>query len=423
MEATVGDSVIAVRLTGTITSITFEMVKEAVEYAEVSGSVVLLLLDTPGGSLDATFRIIETIERSRMPVIGYVYPPGGRAWSAGTFILMATHVAAMAPNTIIGSAQPVSYDPLGGGSAPIDDPKLINALTKYIGERARRNSRDAETAVKFVSENLNLNDEETLAAGVIEYRAPTIFELLKTVDGRSVEVASGSVVLRTLGSRVTDWSPSLRVSTLSLISEPMVAYLLFIIGFYALFFGLQSPGVGLEVAGAVMLVMGLMGLGVVGINIGALFIMVVGFGLLIAEMLSPGFGVFGSIGFLCVAIGSFLLLPREWSVQSEWLNALYTVLIVVPLAAGATVIFIVYKVVEARRRRPYQASPVGESGWAEGEIDSEKGGYILVLGELWKAKSDQTIPDKAQVKIVGKEGPTLIVEPMKPREGSLEDRI
>jgi membrane-bound serine protease (ClpP class) len=409
-----GSRVLAVRLEGTISSMSYELVGEALLFAEREGMVVVLLIDTPGGILDATMNIIELIERSGVPVLGYVYPQGGKAWSAGTYILMATHIAAMAPNTLIGSAQPVSFEPLGGGSRPIEDPKTLNALEKYMMERARAHGRNEEVAGRFVRENLNLNDEDALKMGVIEVRARNIEELLERVEGREVEVGGRTVTLRTSRASVVEWRPSLRVRLLGFISEPILAYLLFIVGFWTLIFGLSTPGLGAEIAGGLLLVLGMVGLGIMGANLGAMLLMLVGFALLLAEFLTPGFGALGGGGLICVILGSLLIFPGEWAIGAEWLNTLYAVLIAVPLSLGAFFIFVAFKVISARRRRPFEMGIIGETGEALGEIRGE--GFIRVRGEIWRARSSTDIRDGERVKIVGKEGPILIVEPVKEEE-------
>jgi len=409
--------VLTVRLEGTITAMSHELVAEALAYAEGKGETVVLLIDTPGGMMDATFKIVDLIERSSVPVIGYVHPPGGKAWSAGTYILMATHVAAMSPHTIIGSCQPVSFDPLGGGSKPVEDSKVVNAMEKYLVERAKAHGRNEEAARRFITENLNLDADEALEAGVIEVKAESLSELLEKTDGMQVEVGGGALTLKTAGAQVEEWNPSFRVKILGFISEPMVAYLLLIVGLYGLIFGLASPGVGGEVLGAFLLILGLIGLGVTGANLGAIILMIVGLVLLLAELLTPGFGIMGGTGFACVFIGSFLLFPGGWTVESEWLNMLYTVLMVVPLAVGGFFVFAAFKVVEARRRKPFQAGVVGEEAEVEGEIAPGKDGFVRFKGELWKARSKVKVAGGSRVKIVGKEGPVLIVEPVEEKRG------
>jgi len=403
--------VLTVEFEGVITATSVELISEAIEVADMAGEAVVLLVDTPGGSLDATFKIVDLIERSSVPVIVFVYPPGARAWSAGAFILMAAHVAAMAPNTIVGSSQPVSFDPFSGGSTPIEDSKTINALSKFLSERAKAHGRNETAATLFVTENLNLDDEEALGADVIEVRAENVGELLEMIDGMEVSVLGEPTTLRTDGAPVTEWSPSLRVRFLDLISDPTLAYLLFVVGFYAMFFGLSTPGLGAEVIGGVMLILGLIGLGVTGVNIGGIILMAAGFGLLVAELFIPGFGVLGAAGFVCVFLGSFLLFPRSWIVGAGWLNLLYAVIIIVPLVIGGFFAFAAYKVFEARRRRPMELGFVGEEAEVETEVAPGKDGFVVLRGELWKARSHKKIGRGERVRITGKEGPLLIVEP------------
>ena len=404
--------VLTVEFEGVITATSVELISEAIEVADTAGEAVVLLVNTPGGSLDATFKIVDLIERSPVPIISYVYPPGARAWSAGAFILMAAHVAAMAPNTIVGSSQPVSFDPLSGGSTPIEDSKTINALAKFLGERAKAHGRNETAATLFVTENLNLDDEEALGADVIEVRAEDIGKLLERIDGMEVSVRGEPTTLSTAGAPVMEWGPSLRVRFLDLISDPTLAYLLFVVGFYALFFGLSTPGLGAEVVGGLMLILGLIGLGVTGVNVGGIILMASGFGLLMAEVFVPGFGVLGVAGFVCVFLGSFLLFPRSWIVGADWLNLLYTVLIVVPLAIGGFFVFAAYKVLEARRRRPLELGFVGEEAEVETEVAPGKDGFVVLRGELWKARSQKKIGRGERVRITGKDGPLLIVEPL-----------
>ena len=404
--------VLTVRLEGTITSMSYELVREAVEYAEETNQTVVLLINTPGGMVDATFKIVDVIEHSKVPVIGYVYPPGGKAWSAGTYILMATHLAAMAPHTLVGSCQPVSFNPLEGGSKPVENSKIVNAMTAYLVERARAHGRNEDVARRFVTENLNLNAEEALKLGVIEVVASSLPELLEKADGRTVRSMEGEVILRTRGLPVEAWTPSLRIRIFSLLSEPIVAYMLLIVGLYALIFGLASPGVGGEVIGALLLVLGLIGIGVMGANLGAAVLMIVGLVLLVAELLTPGFGIMGGTGFVCVILGGILLFPGNWTVDPSWLNLLYTIVYTVPLAVGGFFVFAAYKVVEARRRKPFIGGLIGETAEAEEDLKPELPGFVKLRGERWRARCNREVKAGQLVKVVGKDGPVLLVEPL-----------
>jgi len=398
-----------VKLEGVVSVASAELVSEAIAAAEGSGDAVMLLLDTPGGSLEATFRIVEAVERSTVPVIGFVQPRGARAWSAGTYILLATDLAAMAPNTIIGSCQPVAFDPLGG-SQPINDTKEINALSKYIGERARANGRNVAVAERFVTENLNLNDAESEAQGVVEYVAADLVALVRMLDGVQVEAGGRTVTLRG-GAPIREHVPSLRVSFLGFVSDPTLAYIMFMVGFYALILGLYSPGLGAEAVGGLMLLLGLVGLGVFGVNIGGVLLVVAGLALLVAETQIPGFGVVGAAGLVCVLIGGFLVFPETWAVQGDWLRTLYAVLILVPLISGAIFASAAYKVLEARRRKPYQGELVGGKAISMQDMKPGEEGFVLLDGETWKARALVGVRKGARVKVVSKDGPVLLVEP------------
>ncbi len=389
-----------------------ELVKEALAAASVSETPVIITINTPGGNLDATFSIVESIEQSDIPVIGYVYPTGSTAWSAGTFILLSTHVAVMAPFTLVGSAQPVSVQPLGGAQ-PIDDPKILNALSSFIGERARMHQRNETAARLFVLENLNLSAEEAYRNGVVDLVVSSIPDLQMKLNGTVVETNRGNYLFYTQGANVVSWSPSLRITVLEILSEPVLAYLLLLIGIYTLIYAFSSPGYGGEVIGAIMLVLGIIGLGMAGANVGAIILIGIGAMLLIVEMFTPGFGLPGVGGFFSLILGSILLIPPgPWIVSAEWLNTLLLTVILVPTVAGIFLIFAAYKALEARRRKPFITGIVGDIAETIDGLFPDTDGYIIYQGEYWKAKTNVPIRPKSKVRIVKKEGPLLYVEPL-----------
>ncbi len=401
-----------VNLEGSITTMSVELVREALNSAAVSATPVILTINTPGGSLDATFEIIEEIERAEVPVIGYVYPTGSTAWSAGTYILLSTHIAAMAPHTLLGSAQPVSVAPFGGAE-PVNDPKVLNALTAYIVERARMHGRNETAARLFVIENLNLAAEEARENGVIDILAPSLPELLEMIDGKVVDTIQGPYTLRTSGARAVGWSPSIRIMVLQVLSEPMVSYLLFIIGIYALIFGVTSPGYGGEVLGAILVISGIIGLGFTGANLGAVLLVGLGAILLVAELFTPGFGLLGGGGIFAMVLGGVLLIPPgPWIVSPDWLNTLLLTILVVPTVAGAFFIFAAYKVLQARRKRPFMRGMVGDFAEAVDDISPDKKGFVIYQSEYWKAKSNVPVKRGDKVKIVKKDGALLHIEPV-----------
>jgi membrane-bound serine protease (ClpP class) len=408
------EHIIAVKLDGTITSMSSEVVGEALKEAEALNTPLLLLLDTPGGNLDATMKIIELIERAAVPVIGYVYPQGAKAWSAGTYILLSTHIAAMAPHTIIGSAQPVAYNPLGG-TQPINDTKTINALTTFLVERARMHGRNETAAARFIKENLNLSAEEAKKMKVVEFVAGSIEDLLKMVDGVEVQTSAGPYRIKTAGLTVILWEPPLKLQIMKVLSDPLISYILFIFGLYALIFGLTTPGYGSEVIGAVCLILGLIGLGLTGVFIGGLILIALGAILLLAELLTPGFGLLGGAGFACIIIGGLLLFPSlpsgPWLISPELLNSILLTTIIVPLTIGAFFIFAAYKVIQARRRPPALKGIVGEVCIAVEDIPKGKVGLVRYGAEYWQATSDQDITKGQKVRVIQKDGPILKVKP------------
>ena len=407
--------VTAISLTGTITKASAELVQEAVEAAEQTGAeAVLMTLDTPGGDLDATIKIMETIDRSKVPVIAYVHPQGAKAWSAGTFILISAHVAAMSPHTIVGSSQPVRYSVTG--SEPIDDPKIINALSALIAEKARMRDRNETAATLFVTENLNLNDEAALKFKIIEATASSIDELLRSVDNTQVTTTYGKVRLQTRNASVIQHPTSVRVLVLSVISDPILSFLLLTIGLYALVFGLASPGYAAEIVGAILLVVGLIGL---GFNVNVVGILLVGLGalLMVAEAYTPGFGIFGGAGVFCIVLGSIILLPIQtgrWLISTESYAFLLTLIAAIASILGTFTLFMIYKIVQARRRRPVVGGLIGEAVEVVDEITPEKPGSVKYHGEYWRARSDTMLKAGTIGLVDGKDGPTLIVKP-KPR--------
>ena len=397
-------SVMVVALDGAITPASDKIVAEAILQAESMGCEALVItLDTPGGGLTETKEIAGLMERTSLPVIGYVYPAGATAWSAGTIILLASDIAAMVPGTIIGSAQPVQIGPMG--TEPVNDSKVINAVVALAEEKARINGRNVTAAREFVLTNLNLNAEDALKFGVIEFVSPSLEALLEEVDG----VVAKNRTLATSGAEIVRFQPSLRLQILSILSDPLLAGLLLIIGLYALIFGLSNPGMGAELVGVIVLALGLIGLGF-SVNIGAVFLIILGVVLLLVELNSAGFGLLGAAGLACMIIGSVLLVPigsPEWYTPADYkMDALIT-LLVPSIVMGLFFVFAIYKVAEARRRPTYSARMEKEVAEALDRIDPR--GHVMYNGEYWVAVSEEPIEAGETVEVVGKERMVLKV--------------
>lgn len=389
------------------------MVAEATQEGErESLSAIVLLIDTPGGLLDATLNIIDTMERSTVPFIAYVYPAGARAWSAGTFILLASHVAAMAPHTLIGSSQPVSYSPLGS-SEPVADSKTINALVAFMVERARTHGRNETAARAFIESNLNLNAEEASAQGVIEIVTSNVEELVAAANGRIVQTSAGSVTLQTEPAIIREYGASLRVQVLSVISDPLLASVALLVGLYALVFGISAPGHGAEIIGAFLLTIGLIGAGL-NVSIGSLILVLIGAILMIAEAYTPGFGLLGGAGFVFIVLGSVLLIPfqsTEWVISVEWYTTFLLAILSAAIVVGAFTLFMVYKIIRARKLKPAVGGLLGKTVEVVEEIRPGSVGYAKYQGEYWRAKSSVVLRKGSSARISDKKGPILILSP------------
>lgn len=402
--AQAGD-VLALELQGPITPASDDIVASALQEAEREGSsALMLLLDTPGGGLTETYEILKLMEESKVPVIGYVYPSGAAAWSAGTLILIGSDVAAMAPHCIIGSAQPVQLSPLGKVE-PVNDSKTTNAIVALIQEKARSNGRNETAAREFVLSNLNLNAGQAREYGVIEYVAASPEELLEQINGSR----SGNLSLNISQAGIDEFQMPLNLWLLKMLSDPTLAGILMLVGLYALIFGLSSPGIGSEALGVVALALGLIGLGF-NVNTGAIFLLLLGMGLILAELHSHSFGILALAGLVCVMVGSILFVPTsfpEWYVPGGYQRSMALAIILPSLILGAFLAFAIYKVAQARFAPVASGRLVGERAVALDRLDRE--GYVLFQGEYWRAEAEEPVEKGEQVVILAKEGEKLRV--------------
>jgi len=225
--------VLLVDITDTIDQSTVEVMTDSLKQAEADNAqAVILLLNTPGGGLDQTFEIAALIKESDIPIIGYVSPSGATAWSAGTFILLSTPLAAMADHTIIGSCQPI--ETTLEGTRFINDSKIINALVEWLQERAVMYGRNETLAKLFITENRNVNATVAKTSNVIEITAPSVDQLLNDIDGRNITTANGIVTLHTKDAEQIRYAPSIQIQLLKLISNPILTSLLLMLGIFAL---------------------------------------------------------------------------------------------------------------------------------------------------------------------------------------------
>ncbi len=407
----------------------------ALEHAEEVGAVVLVLqLDTPGG-LDAAMRdMIQGILASKVPVVTYVGPSGARAASAGTFILYASHVAAMAPGTNLGAATPV---PIGGSppaedkddgknggdakdggkdrerSAPAgaaSDRKAVNDAIAYIRSLADLRGRDPEFAEAAVREAASLPAQQALDRGVIDLIAVDLPELLAALDGREIKLPHGTAKLATAGAVVERVEMTWRTSLLAVLTNPMVAYGLLIIGLYGLMFEGYSPGAIFPgVIGAICLLLGLYALQVLSVNFAGLALVVLGVGMMIAEFFVPSFGALGFGGLVAFVIGSVVLMDMD----TPGFESSRGLVGGIATFAGAAMLGTMYLALRAKRRPVVTGAEQIVGDYAEAVEDFEGAGRVRIYGELWNAVADGRVARGQRLRVDRVQGLTLYVSPEK----------
>ncbi len=402
-----GQKVLVLEISDSITPVSDDIVLDAIFAAEAGGFEALVItLNTPGGGLDETFNIIESIDQTDVPVIGYVYPEGVKAWSAGTLILISTDIAAMAPHTIIGSAQPVEMS--ATGIEPIEESKIVNAIVALAREKALMHGRNETVAEEFITKNLNLNAESALDAGVIEFIAPTIEDLLVQVDG---EVIKGKT-LSTSGADIEYYTPSVKLSFMNIISNPLISSILMMLGIYGVVFGISNPGVGAEIFGIIAITLGLIGTGF-DVNIAAVFLLLIGIALVVLEFQAPGFGVFGIAGLICLIAGSILLVPMSFPnyyTPADFQRSLIISVAAPTVVIGIVMMFALYKVMEVRHRKPLVGEMMGDMAKTIDPLEPGTIGFVRHKGEYWKARADEFIAKGEKVEIIEKDGVVLVVK-------------
>ncbi|WP_027165840.1 nodulation protein NfeD [Mesorhizobium sp. WSM3224] len=402
---------VSISIDGAIGPASARQLKEALKAAaERNAEVLILQLDTPGGLVTSMREMIADILASRVPVIGYVAPAGGHAASAGTYILYATHVAAMAPGTNLGAATPVEFGGLpslpggekdgkdSGGAGDAMMAKVTNDAVALIRSLAELRGRNGDWGEKAVRQAASLSASAALQEHVIDFVARDTAELLQLADGRTVDVAGKKEVLATKGLQVETLDPGWFIRLLAVITDPNVAVLLMLVGFYGIVFEVTSPGaVAPGVIGGICLVLALYALDLLPINYTGLALMLLGVAFLIVEAFNPTV-VLGLGGVAAFLLGAAMLLKVEgpgFAISWAVIGPAAALTLGLALLAGSYL--------WAARRNPpriggeaMRGLPVQILDWQGGE------GHVLALGERWRAKADDPIApgDRAEVTAV-----------------------
>jgi membrane-bound serine protease (ClpP class) len=383
------------------------------EAAEAGAEVVVVQLDTPGG-LDVSMRdMVKRIVRSPVPVAVWVGPPGARAASAGVFLVYASHVAAMAPGTNLGAAHPVDL-----ANDTVEE-KVVEDAAALLRSLAEQRGRDVTFADQAVRESVSLTEAEAFERGVIDLDPATtasLTALLRALDGRSVETTAGSATLDTVGPEVTIrfHKPGLLTRILHAITDPTIAYLLLVLGFWAIVFELSQPGIGLAgVAGAIALIMSFYALAVLPVNVAGLILILLGLVFFTIDVYTAGLGIWTVGGALALLAGSILLFGgvAPAVAVSGW---------VIGLVVAGSVLFFGFAMTVALRARRQPAvtgseGMIGLRGEARSDLSPE--GQAWVKGALWKARAmNGPIPKGSRVRVRRIDGLLLLVQAEEEKE-------
>ncbi|MBU0654325.1 MAG: nodulation protein NfeD [Gammaproteobacteria bacterium] len=406
--------VLVIHVEGAIGPVTQDLIVRGIERAEAeSASLVVLEMDTPGG-LDTSMRnIISAILASRVPVATFVYPSGSRAASAGTYIIYASHIAAMAPATNLGSATPIQIGGLPGmpnppqpepeNAQPKAEPppdtmekKVVNDAAAYIRGLAELRGRNAEWAEEAVREAVNLTGSEALKKDVIDLVATDLDDLLRQLNGREVETTAGKMLLTTANVAVERIEPDWRSELLGIITNPNIALILMMIGIYGLIIEFSNPGFILPgVTGAICLLLAMYAFQMLPVNYVGLALIIVGIGFMVTEFFVASGGVLGVGGLIAFVIGAVILFDDKYLAVSLPLFA------GIALVAGGFLLWMLSRFTSLRHKpvvsgQEYLAGQMGKAT----EAFSGKG-HVFVNGEYWAAHSASPVHAGQPVEVLG----------------------
>jgi membrane-bound serine protease (ClpP class) len=392
---------------GVINPVAAEYLHEALAAAEGTGAEALVIaLNTPGG-LDSSMRlIIKDLTGATVPVIVYVSPSSGRAASAGVFITMAAHVAAMAPGTNIGAAHPVN---MGGGE--MDNTmkeKIENDSVAYIKSLAQQRGRNAAWAENAVRKSVSVTEREAVKLNVVDLVADDVQALLARVDGRRVQLPSGQRVLQTAGTALTEYPMGTRLEWLKAISDPNIAYLLMTIGTIGVIAELYSPGAILPgIVGAISLILAFYAFQSLPVNYAGMLLFLMGIVFFVLEASVTSYGLLAIGGVISMLIGSIMLIKSD----AEFFQISWAVILPVVTLASAFTLLVIATGINALRRRPVtgREEMVGLIGIARTALAPE--GQLAVRGELWEAVSEQPLSAGDQAEVTAVDGLRLHVKP------------
>ena len=424
-------------VTGPIGPATADFIRRGLERAQQSGAeLVVLEIDTPGGLDDSMRDIIKAILASRVPVAAFVFPSGARAASAGTYILYASPIAAMAPGTNLGAATPVqiggpesppSRDPISplaprkapGEAAPEKSAPPESTMTRkqmhdaaaYLRSLAALHGRNADWAERAVRESVSLPADEALKQKVVDVVASDVADLLEKVEGRKVKTSAGERTLSTRGATLVRVEPDWRTRFLAVITHPSIALILMMIGVYGMMFEVMNPGMVLPgVVGAIALLIALFALQLLPVSYAGLGLVLLGLSFMVAEIFVPSYGSLGIGGVIAFVVGALMLIDTDVPGFGVPVSLVITL-----AATSALFVFVVAAAALKARHRPVVSGReqlIGSTGIMLDDSDAE--GWARVRSEQWRVRSAVPLKRGQQVRVTGREGLVLTVAPLHP---------
>ncbi len=402
-----GSEIVVATYEGVINPVAAEYLHDALTFAQSSGAQALILkLDTPGG-LDTSMRLmIKDMTASTTPVIVYVAPSGGRAASAGVFLTMAAHVAAMAPGTNIGAAHPVA---MGGGEMDSTmKEKVENDAVAYIKSIADQHGRNVSWAEEAVRKSVSVTEQEAIKLKIIDIVAENMPALLRQLNGRKVNLPTGSLTLSTDNAMLHDYPMGTRLELLKILSDPNIAYLLMSIGTIGIMAELYSPGAILPgIIGAISLILAFYSLQSLPVNYAGALLVILGAVFLLLEISVTSYGLLALGGVAAMTLGGLLLIKSD----APYLQVSLSFLLPTVLAAGGLVGVVAWMAVKSGRGKPVTGAEamIGSIGIAKTDLNPR--GQIMVHGEIWEAISQHPIRQGESAEVVSVEGLTATVAP------------
>lgn len=403
-SATAGRPALVIRVEGVIAPSSADFITSAIKRADRELAEVLVIeLDTPGG-LDLSMRsIIKEMLAAERPIVAYVSPSGARAASAGAFITLAAHVAAMAPGTNIGAAHPVN---MGGQMDKEMNKKVTNDAAAYIRTIAERRGRNVQWAEDAVRKSVSATEKEALKLKIIDFVSESLEDLIASLDGREVTTAKGKVVLHTKGVEVKRIEMSLRDKVLKVISDPTIAYVLLMLGMAGLYFEFSTPGAILPgILGGICLILAFYAFQTLPINYAGLLLILLAIILFLAEVKVASHGVLAAGGIAAMILGSLMLIKRS----EPFMRISLVAILVTTAATAAFFVFLVAVGLKAQRQKTTTGVEglIGQVGTARTPLRPE--GRVFVGGELWSARCEEGAEVGEKVRVMAVKGLMLAV--------------